>query len=73
MELRNSPSVTWCLDTMSNDFYSQFGAWPETHLVICREGVLRLRTESVLGEGILKGCGEWDTMVEREILALLGV
>ena len=68
--LRNSSAVDWCLDTMSNEFYAQFGAWPETHLVLASDGELRLRTESELGEGTLKG-GEWDALVECEILALL--
>ena len=62
--------IFFTVDTMDNCFYSQFGAWPETHLVIDGEGRLVLRTESDLGEGTIHG-GEWDELVEGALEKLL--
>ena len=63
-------NVHFTVDTMENTFYSSFGAWPETHLVIDGNGRLELRTESELGEGTLRG-GEWDDLVEEALEKLL--
>jgi hypothetical protein len=64
-------TVPFALDTMNNVFYSQFGGWPEVHLVIQGDARLGIRLETELGNGSIKG-GSWDDLVRDELIMQLG-
>ena len=64
------PPPPFALDTMVNSFYSQFGAWPEVHLVIDGEGRLALRTETEHGTGLLAD-GPWEDQVRATLRRIL--
>ena len=63
-------TVPFALDTMNNVFYSQFGGWPEVHLVIQANGKLGMRLETELGSGTIEG-GPWYALVRNELNNLL--
>ena len=64
-------TVPFALDTMNNVFYSQFGGWPEVHLVVQCNGKLGIRLETELGKGSIKG-GAWDELIREELRMQLG-
>ena len=55
---------------MDNNFYKAFGAWPETHLVIDKNGKLAWRSENESGDGTIIGL-HWDKLVD-ELIGLPG-
>lgn len=71
-DLEAVATVRWVVDSMANEFYRAFGAWPEGHVVVGVDGTLRLCTEAQDGEGCVAG-GEWQRQVERVLSEDCGV
>ena len=71
-DMAAAATVPWSVDTMANEFYVAFGAWPEGHIVVGAEQTLLLRTEPENGEGCVAG-GEWHEQVERVLIEECGL
>eukprot|EP01050_Picozoa_sp_SAG11_P027668 SAG11_NODE_7098_length_1194_cov_1.010046_2_plen_158_part_00 len=71
-DVKAAATVSWFVDTMANEFYHAFGAWPEGHIVVGTDGTLLLRTEPLNGEGCIAG-GEWHEQVERVLTEECGL